>query len=60
MINGLFIYYTGTFIYHNMDLKGHDQIKILEKFDVNLLFIFVRISMKQFDYLPEIAFIKNL
>ena len=30
-----------------------------KKMDVNLLFIFVRISMKQL-ILPKIAFIKNL
>ena len=36
-----------TIIYHNMDLKDQDLIKNTRKFDVNLLFIFVRISIKQ-------------
>ena len=54
VIDGLYIYWLNgllhpfyTFIYHNMDLKDQDTIKSTRKFDVNLLFIFVRISVKQ-------------
>ena len=49
-------------IYQNRDLKGQDPVKNAREFDVNLLFIFVRISVSQATLiLPKIAlkFIKK-